>query len=84
MGKDEYYPAIYGASINVKGVVAGQYDINDGYYRGFVRRANGKVKKFDAPNADLYTVALGINRHGVIVGQFTDYDYKTHGFLRTP
>ena len=67
-------------------MITGYYDYDDEYYRGFIRKANGKVSSFDGSDGQgiPFTEALGINRKGAIVGAFQTPDYVTHGFLRTP
>jgi probable HAF family extracellular repeat protein/YD repeat-containing protein len=48
---------------------------------GFLLR-QGRYTGFDAPDAVLQTVPLGINNPGVIVGKFTTADGVDHGFRR--
>ena len=42
----------------------------------------GRLTTFDAPGAELETVAAGINNRGHIVGTYVDGGRTAHGFLR--
>jgi probable HAF family extracellular repeat protein len=43
--------------------------------------SKGVYTRLDAPGADGFTVAQGINNAGQVVGQFTDADGDGHGFV---
>ena len=46
------------------------------------RLDRGRYTRFDAPDAVVQTVPIGINNRGVIVGKFTTADGVDHGFRR--
>jgi hypothetical protein len=64
-------------------VVTGFYATNIAY--GFVRAADGTIKKF-YPKDSLGVFDIGgINGKGAITGSFLDVnEVNVHGFLRTP
>jgi hypothetical protein len=72
---------------NAAGVSAGlSLDAGD-VAHGFVRAANGKITKFDAPGAGTKgfhqgTAAKAINSDGTIAGYLIDANGVNHGFVR--
>jgi hypothetical protein len=70
--------AIYG--VNNGGAMVGSYVGGGGVRHGF-RLVNGKVKKIDDPNGT-DTYCFGINKHGSIVGWYTNStSHNAQGFL---
>ena len=72
------------STINDLGQVIG-YSIDEkGFFHGFVRYPEGRVKTIDAPGAGTGqgTVALAINTEGTIVGQYEDANSVFHAFVR--
>jgi probable HAF family extracellular repeat protein len=76
--------------INDLGQVIG-YSIDEGgFFHGFVRYPEGRVKTIDAPGAGTVpgsgqgTIALAINDEGTIVGQYQDANFVYHAFVREP
>ncbi|MGD0012737.1 MAG: hypothetical protein ABSE93_29870 [Terriglobia bacterium] len=81
------YQGTFAEAINDAGAVTGQYiDAND-VQHGFVRIPDGRITKFDAPDAGTATssyegtVPLAINAAGEITGAYFDSNYVLHGFL---
>jgi hypothetical protein len=76
--------------INNAGVVTGYYLDSNNVYHGFVRRPDGKVTGFEAPDADTKagdfngTLPNAINDAGAITGMYYDANNEGHGFLRSP
>jgi hypothetical protein len=74
-------------SVNIAGVIAGQYQDAKYVYHGFLRNPDGRFVTFDAPRAGTGshqgTVAVHINPEGDIAG-FTQDDHNVfHGFIRS-
>jgi len=74
--------------INDLGEITGVYTDSNNNQRGFVRKADGEILTFDAPNvgypaAFTGTIPTGINNWGAIVGSYTDAAGATHGFARS-
>jgi hypothetical protein len=80
----------YPSSINLWGVITGFYGDANAVLHGFVRNPDGHITTFDAPGANTLpgylagTGAGSINALGVIVGQFFDANFVSHGFIRSP
>jgi|SRR5579871_1262667 len=75
--------AISAESINDKGVVTGCYQYSFGAAcHGFVRRPDGKLTLFDGPKST-NTVAICINKSGMITGAYEDANQVEHGFVRS-
>jgi hypothetical protein len=77
------------AAINDRGETTGSYYDASCNSHGFLRKADGTIVTFDAPNVGypagtLYpgTAPTGINDEGDIVGSYTDAAGATHGFVR--
>jgi hypothetical protein len=71
-------------AINASGVIAGYYWTADHMVQhGFLRNANGSLENIDDPDAVRGTFPVGIDSAGTIIGNFTDADGLTHGFIRT-
>jgi hypothetical protein len=77
------------AAINDRGETTGSYYDASCNSHGFLRKADGRIVTFDAPNVGypagtLYpgTAPTGINDEGDIVGSYTDAASATHGFVR--
>jgi len=70
--------------INVKGTVAGSYDIGDGNRHGFVREPDGTITTFDGQDCDISPTS--INRKGLVTGWCIDHQKPSHilGFVRKP
>src|SRR5579863_3758204 len=74
--------------INNLGTVVGYENDENGVSHQFVRTADGKIKIFDAPGADLNpadrfgTLASGINDLGAISGYYYDTAGLGHGYVR--
>ena len=69
------------------GVITGSWaDLRTQGSHGFVRYPNGAFSKFDVPGlgTGAETLPQAINFWGEIVGQFTDSDHVSHGFIRLP
>lgn len=67
--------------LNDRGEIVGSTSTEEGQ-RGFVLR-HGKYTLIHYPGAAA-TQALGINNHGVIVGEYRDTNGTTHGFKAVP
>ena len=70
-------------SINAHGSVAGQYGDRGCHEHGFVRNADGTIKKFGYLGADCCTYVSGINNRGTIVGNYIDAQNAVHAYRRT-
>jgi hypothetical protein len=71
----------YPMGINVGGEVTGQYCCSTHGWGGFLRRADGKIKTFDPPDAyDTHPLRV-IGRHW-IAGWYSDSNDNDHGFVR--
>jgi hypothetical protein len=86
----KFFPGTFPGEINDLGQVAG-YSIDEkGFFHGFVRYPEGRIKTIDAPGAGTVsgsgqgTVALAINNEGTIVGQYQDANFVFHAFVRQP
>ena len=67
------------------GAVAGAFCCVSDLSYGFVRAADGTIKKFNPKNSFGVVDIGGINGKGAITGWYLDVDEVTvHGFLRTP
>jgi len=78
-----------GININLGGTATGDYiDWDSGQILSFVRTADGQVSLIADPNAGTGffqgTEAYLINPAGQIAGNYSDENYVSHGFLRTP
>ena len=81
-------------AINIHGISAGNYMDNSGNFvgHGLIRSHDGKLTVFDAPGAGTGTYQgtgcpgcnSGLNRWGAIAGTYTDANYVSHGYLRSP
>ena len=75
-------------SINLEGVIAGEYQDANYVYHSFLRTPNGRFVTFDAPGAgtgaNQGTLAVDINLEGEIAGYTQDNNNVFHGFLRSP
>ncbi len=75
-------------SIDSRGAVAGFGVTDTNSYRGFIRKPNGKAKKFDAPGAGAAanrgTQVSGMTETGTIYGGVMGDNGIRHGFLRDP
>lgn len=72
------------ASVNDSGMITGQFlDAKAGMYRGYIRAADGTIKRFD-PDGSTLTEPASINATGSITGWFIDSKNVEHGFVRTP
>jgi len=82
------YQGTYAEAINDAGTVTGQYIDSNDVQHGFVRTPDGRITKFDAPDAGTATgsyegtVPLAINAAGEITGAYFDSNYVLHGFVR--
>jgi hypothetical protein len=80
----------FAGDINDLGQVIG-YSIDEkGFFHGFVRYPEGRVKTIDAPGAGTVpgsgqgTIVLSINNGGTIVGQYQDANFVYHAFVCGP
>src|ERR1700693_2183164 len=79
-------------SINIHGMIAGQYEDANNVYHGFLREPDGHFVIIDAPAAGTApgegTFAVSINAVGETAGNFTPTNDSLfpvgHGFLRSP
>ena len=82
------YQGTYAEAINDAGEVTGEYTDSNDVQHGFVRTPDGRITKFDAPDAGTAagsyegTVPLTINAVGEVTGAYFDSNYVLHGFLR--
>jgi hypothetical protein len=60
--------------------IVGRWDTNDGVTHGYRRVGTGDFEPIDVPDARS-TVAHGINRALVVVGEYVDQAGLTHGFV---
>jgi probable HAF family extracellular repeat protein len=73
--------------INDLGQVVGYFIDGQGFYHGFVRYPDGRLKVIDAPGGGTVpasgqgTVLLAINNEGTIVGQYQDDNFAFHCFV---
>ena len=80
-------------NINDLGDIAGVYYDTNNNQHGFLRKADGQIMTFDAPNVGYPaqpplggfpgTIPTGINNKRDIVGYYTDADGGYHGFVRS-
>ena len=71
-------------AINFFGQITGWYRDTNGFdLRGFVRKPNGTIIRFDVPNSG-HTVPQAINFFGQITGYYRDTNFVPHAFLRQP
>jgi hypothetical protein len=80
---------VYGtnpSAINAAGTIVGYYFDSNLTRHGFLRAANGAIKKFNAPGAGTGelqgTHPIAINAAGVVTGSLTDDGNVNHGFVR--
>jgi len=76
------------SGINDRGEITGAYFDANNYAHGFVRKSDGWIVIFDAPQVGYPavfsgTVPTGINNRGDVVGAYTDGAGATHGFVRS-
>ena len=81
------YQGTYAEAIDDAGAVTGEYIDSNDVQHGFVRAHDGRISKFDAPDAGTATgsyegtVPLAISAAGEITGAYFDSNYVLHGFL---
>jgi len=80
-----------GLSVNAAGTILGEYFDTSNVSHSFLRAPDGTITEFDAPgagtepNQGTYPANLsGINPEGASVGEITDANYVSHGYLRAP
>ena len=80
-----------GLSENPAGLILGIYFDANYVYHGLLRAPDGSLTPFDAPDAGTgyYQGTFpanfsGINPEGTSVGEITDANYVSHGYLRAP
>lgn len=72
------------ADVNTSGVIAGTYQLSMGNV-SFLRTPAGAYTFFNPPDVNINgSSPTGINDSGVIVGNYTDTNNSTHGYLRSP
>jgi hypothetical protein len=75
-------------SINVEGIIAGQYQDATNVFHCFVRSPDGHIITFDAPGAgngpNQGSLAVDINLEGEIAGFTIDKNNVFHAFIRSP
>jgi hypothetical protein len=75
-------------SINIEGMIAGEYQDTNYVYHSFLREPGGHFITFDAPRAgtgpNQGTFAVDVNLAGEIAGYTQDNSNVFHGFLRSP
>jgi hypothetical protein len=76
------------ASINVHREVAGYYTDASNIAHGFIRKASGKFKTFDAPQASPQpgrgTFVSDLNDAGTVTGEVFDVEFGAHGYTGNP
>jgi hypothetical protein len=71
-------------TVNDSSVISGQFRDRSTYlFHGYVRAADGTIKKFD-PVGSVGTTPASINGSGAITGWYADSNQVAHGFVRTP
>ncbi|MGO9766906.1 MAG: hypothetical protein ACLPM8_14795 [Myxococcaceae bacterium] len=70
-------------SINLFGVIAGQWVDEGGTAHGYLRAPNGTFTSFDPPES-IDTLVQSINLEGATTGYYYDASFNQHGFIRTP
>jgi len=84
------YQGTSALAINDAGAVTGEYIDSNDLQRGFVRTPDGRIIKFDAPDAGWATgsyegtFGLAINSMGEVTGVYIDSNWVLHGFLWLP
>ena len=79
----------YPAAINDQGYVTGQYWDNFDNGHGFLRKPDGSILPFDAPDAGAIgdgmggTYPQGINKSRTIAGYYIDKEESAHSFVRS-
>lgn len=80
-------------SVNLFGVIAGEYIDSNNTYHGYLRDPNGKFTTFDVTGAGAgpyqgtgcdADCPISINDSGAITGSYYDSNNVQHGYLRTP
>jgi len=73
--------------LNGEGSITGFFGDLSNVYHGFIRRRDGTITVFDAPEAGIGiyqgTYAASINWEGTITGYVLDSNYVAHGFVRS-
>ncbi len=73
-------------AVNDGGEIAGQYQDANLVFHGYLRKADGHITRFDAPDAGTAagqgTQAITINNAGTQAGVYVDASGETHGFVR--
>ena len=72
------------SALNVLGQVVGTYAGEDGNPYGFLREADGTIKKVAVPNAGDVTQIQAINDFGQMTGIVTDSNSVDHGVIVKP
>ncbi len=65
---------------NVEGTSVGSWEDASDVFHGFSVTANGVFKTFDPPGS-VFTIPAFINYQGVIVGEYLDSNFVSHGFI---
>lgn len=67
--------------INESGVIVGYFYSDSGSDYAFVRDAAGNITNITVPFSNTATQATGINRGGQIIGNYTDANGASHGWV---
>jgi hypothetical protein len=82
--QDCFFEGTFPSSVNVLGKVVGTYYGEDGIAHGFLREADGTIKKVDVLNAGDATTIQVINDFGQMTGFVTDSNLVEHGVIVKP
>jgi hypothetical protein len=82
--EDCAYEGTFPSSVNLLGQVVGTYYGEDGNSHGFLRDADGSMKKVDLPGAGNFSDIQSINDFGQMTGYVTDSNGVNHGLLASP
>jgi hypothetical protein len=82
--QDCAFEGTFPSAMNVLGEVVGSYFGEDGNPHGFLREADGTIKRVDVPNAGDVTQIQALNDFGQMTGIVTDPNVVEHGVIVTP
>jgi hypothetical protein len=82
--EDCAFEGTFPSAVNVLGQVVGSYFGEDGNPHGFLREADGTIKRVDVPNAGDVTQIQSIDDFGQMTGIVTDPNVVEHGVIVKP
>jgi hypothetical protein len=82
--EDCAFNGTFPSTVNLLGTVVGAYFGEDGNSHGFLREADGAVRKLDAPGSGYFTFPTAINDFGRVTGIVYDPSFVVHGLLAYP